>query len=103
MIDRNVLRDSPDAVASALEWRGLNATPVMQWHELDRERREKLASLEDLRRRRSAAARAFATIGAGNDTAAPDDAGEIKRSIATASAELEEVERQITALELMLP
>lgn len=105
MIDRNLLRDSPETVIGALRARGVDTDPLRTWRELDEDAREKRKALQQLRERRAATARAQAirVPDDGGDASSVFDGREIKSQIAALTAETEVIEQRLSTLELMFP
>jgi len=105
MIDRNVLRSSPESVIAGLCARGLNPDSVTEWRELDGKRREKTRIMEELRQRKAAAARQHAlNLRQDNvEPAATPDAKEIKAGLALITDEIGALEERLSSLELMIP
>lgn len=108
MLARELLRSDPDRVRRALSDRGAapgGADPVAAWQALDRERRETLARLEEIKRRRNEASQAIGRLKATGADAAAEIAAvsALKAEIEALEPRLAEADRRLGEIELGLP
>jgi len=102
MIDRNLLRKSPERVTAGFRARGIDPDSLTVWGDLENEVREKGTLLQELRQRKAAVARQHGGS-IGNDSVATLDARELKSMLASVTAELTILEEQLASLELTFP
>ena len=105
MLARELLRSAPERVQRALADRGQSAAAFDSWQALDRERRETLVRLEELKRRRNEASQAIGRLKAkGGDAAAEIAAvGALKGEIESLDGQVVAVDGKLAAIELNLP
>ncbi|MGZ5440644.1 MAG: serine--tRNA ligase [Thermoanaerobaculia bacterium] len=105
MLDRTVLRASPDLVAAALAARRADPTLLTRWRELDDERRAKLSALEAARQQKASLARENANRfrGGGDVRGSDPEATVIRDSIAVLAREVEAIEERLEAIALVIP
>ena len=105
MLARELLRSAPERVQRALADRGQSAAAFDSWQALDRERRETLVRLEELKRRRNEASQAIGRLKAkGGDAAAEIAAvGTLKGEIESLDGQVVAVDGKLAAIELNLP
>ncbi|MEE8278604.1 MAG: serine--tRNA ligase [Thermoanaerobaculia bacterium] len=105
MLSRELLRSRPEEVRSLLAARGLEAALFDAWGRLDRERRQVLVELEELKRQRNEASKEVGRIKRkGGDAAARiEEVGRLKGRIGELEARLSEVDSELGELELGLP
>jgi seryl-tRNA synthetase len=105
MLARELLRNDPDRVRRALADRGQDAAAVDSWQALDRERRDLLVRLEDLKRRRNEASQAIGRLKSRGEDAAVEIAavGALKGEIEALDARVAAVDSELAAIELRLP
>jgi len=101
MLSRELLRNDPERVVRALADRGQKATQFDSWQALDRERRETLVRLEELKRRRNEASQAIGRL-----KSKGGDAGAEIAAVATLKGEIEGLDARVAAvdeIEMNLP
>jgi seryl-tRNA synthetase len=104
MLDRTILRASPDVVAAALSARGADSTLLAEWRALDDERRAKLSELEAARRQKASLARENANVLRENGgLGSRSDGAAVRESIAVLEREVEAIEERLRAIELVIP
>ncbi|MEE8138715.1 MAG: serine--tRNA ligase, partial [Thermoanaerobaculia bacterium] len=105
MLSRELLRSRPEEVRSLLAARGLEAALFDAWGRLDRERRQVLVELEELKRQRNEASKEIGRIKReGGDAAARlEEVGLLKGRIGVLEARISEVDSELGELELGLP
>ena len=105
MLARELLRSAPERVQRARADRGQSAAAFDSWQALDRERRETLVRLEELKRRRNEASQAIGRLKAkGGDAAAEIAAvGTLKGEIESLDGQVVAVDGKLAAIELNLP
>ncbi len=105
MLSRELLRSRPEEVRSLLAARGLEAALFDAWERLDRDRRQVLVELEELKRQRNEASKEVGRIKRkGGDAAARiEEVGRLKGRIGELEARLSEVDSELGELELGLP
>ncbi len=105
MLARELLREQNERVQELLETRGTPSELATNWLTLDRNRRDLLAEIEALRRRRNEASKEIGQLKkAGEDAGAPIAAmAEIKSSIAKIESSVSQADADLRELELQLP
>ncbi len=105
MLARELLRNDPDRVRRALAERGQDAAAFDSWQALDRERRETLVRLEELKRRRNEASQAIGRLKAKGDDAAVEIAavGALKGEIESLDGRVAAVDAELAGIEQRLP
>jgi seryl-tRNA synthetase len=105
MLARDLLRQDSDRVRRALSARGESDAPLDRWLALDRERRQALVEVEELKRRRNEASREVGRLkaGGGDATAALSESGQLKEAIGALESRLVELESELSGIELTLP
>ena len=105
MLSRELLRNDPERVVRALANRGQKATQFDSWQALDRERRETLVRLEELKRRRNEASQAIGRLKSkGGDAGAEIAAvATLKGEIEGLAARVAAVDEQLAGIEMNLP
>jgi len=97
MLARELLRNDPDRVRRALAERGQDAAAFDSWQALDRDRRETLVRLEELKRRRNEASQAIGRLKAKGEDAAAEIA-----AVATLKGEIESLDGRVAAVDAEL-
>jgi len=97
MLSRELLRNDPERVVRALADRGQKATQFDSWQALDRERRETLVRLEELKRRRNEASQAIGRL-----KSKGGDAGAEIAAVATLKGEIEGLDARVAAVDEQL-
>jgi seryl-tRNA synthetase len=105
MLARELLRNDPERLLAALADRGQSAASFDSWQALDRERRDTLVRLEELKRRRNEASQAIGRIKSGGGDAGAEIAavGALKGEIEALDARVAAVDEKLAAIELNLP
>ncbi len=105
MLSRDLLRGEPDRVRGLLETRGAAPDLLDGWLAADRERRELLGELEDLKRRRNEASREIGEIvrAGGDPEPRKAEVGEIKGRIGELEGRLGAVDAALAEAESELP
>ncbi len=105
MLARELLRNDPERLLGALADRGQSAASFDSWQALDRERRDTLVRLEELKRRRNEASQAIGRIKSGGGDASAEIAavGALKGEIEALDARVAAVDEKLAAIELNLP
>ena len=105
MLARELLRNDPERLLGALADRGQSAASFDSWQALDRERRDTLVRLEELKRRRNEASQAIGRIKAGGGDASAEIAAvaALKGEIEALDAQVAAVDEKLAAIELNLP
>jgi seryl-tRNA synthetase len=97
MLARERLRSNPEETTESLVTRGVEATLVHRWLELDEDRRAGLVDVEDLKRRRNEASKAI-----GQAKARGESAEEQIAAMSSLKGEIEARERHLDALDVVL-
>ncbi|HXU45900.1 MAG TPA: serine--tRNA ligase [Thermoanaerobaculia bacterium] len=105
MLSRELLREDPERVLTALADRRAEPGLLETWQRLDTERRSALVEAESLKRRRNEASREIGKVKqAGGDAAsAMAEVGRMKEDIERLEARLGEIEPDLTRIELSIP
>jgi len=105
MLSRELLRNEPERVRTALAERGAEADLLAQWQRLDSERRAGLVEVEELKHRRNEASKAIGAIKAKGGDAAAEMAAvvELKSRIEALEARLAASEAELAEVELRFP
>ncbi len=105
MLSRDLLRGEPDRVRGLLETRGAAPDLLDGWLAADRERRELLGELEDLKRRRNEASREIGEIvrAGGDPEPRKAEVGEVKGRIGELEGRLGAVDAALAEAESELP
>jgi seryl-tRNA synthetase len=105
MLARELLRNDPERLLGALADRGQSAASFDSWQALDRERRDTLVRLEELKRRRNEASQAIGRIKSGGGDASAEIAAvaALKGEIEALDAQVAAVDEKLAAIELNLP
>jgi seryl-tRNA synthetase len=105
MLARELLRNDPERLRGALADRGQSAASFDSWQALDRERRDTLVRLEELKRRRNEASQAIGRIRSGGGDAGAEIAAvaALKAEIETLDARVAAVDEKLAGIELNLP
>ena len=105
MLSRALLRDRPDEVRELLATRGVNPEMFNTWVKLDRERRDILVEVEELKRRRNEASKEIGSLKSqgGDATSQIEVVGQLKGQIAGMEERVNEVTADLAAVELGLP
>ena len=105
MLSRDLLRDDPEKVRQGLLNRNSSPAQLDAWLMLDAERRAALVEVEDLKRQRNEASRAFGEVKKrGGDAAAEIAAvGQLKGRIEELEGRLQTIDPELLAIEHGLP
>ncbi|MEX0592001.1 MAG: serine--tRNA ligase [Nitriliruptoraceae bacterium] len=103
MIDPRLLRDQPDALASALARRGIGAERIDALRDLDERRRSLIGGVDAARAERNSASKAIGKADPGERPALIDAAANAKSRLAALEDELEAAEAEFTRLAAAIP
>ena len=105
MLSRELLRERPQEVRELLATRGTDPELFGSWEVLDKERREALVEVEDLKRQRNEASKEIGKVKQqGGDAAAQiEEVGRLKGRIGELEEKISDVEVKLADVELSLP
>jgi len=105
MLSRELLRERPQEVRELLATRGTDPELFGTWEVLDKERREALVEVEDLKRQRNEASKEIGKVKQhGGDAAAQiEEVGRLKGRIGELEEKISDVEVKLADVELSLP
>ena len=105
MLSRELLRERPQEVRELLATRGTDPELFGSWEVLDKERREALVEVEDLKRQRNEASKEIGKVKQqGGDAAAQiEEVGRLKGRIGELEETISDVEVKLADVELSLP
>ncbi len=105
MLSRELLRERPQEVRDLLATRGTDPELFGTWEVLDKERREVLVEVEDLKRRRNEASKKIGKVKQqGGDAAAQiEEVGRLKGRVGELEETISDVETKLADVELTLP
>ena len=105
MLSRELLRERPQEVRELLATRGTDPELFGSWEVLDKQRREALVEVEDLKRQRNEASKEIGKVKQqGGDAAAQiEEVGRLKGRIGELEEKVSDVEVKLADVELSLP
>ena len=105
MLSRELMRERPSEIRASLATRGVEPELFDSWEELDRERREQLVEVEELKRRRNEASKGIGAIKqqGGDATEQIEEVARLKSRISELEELSKETSRQLTDIELRFP
>ncbi len=105
MLSRELLRERPQEVRELLATRGTDPELFGTWEVLDKERREALVEVEDLKRRRNEASKEIGKVKqqGGDASAQIEEVGRLKGRIGELEEKVSDVEAKLADVELSLP